>query len=287
MYPASRPMCWNAPPSPWKSSTVVSWGQNLKTSEVLFLLWPKAFPVSWTLPVGEAASPGMFSSPDTRTFSGRRCIMETNAGCFFTTQSKCVPSIFFKRLRSGKKRHMAYNMCLSNISFAFWTQIGWIWYPTTPSIPTQSKNCHPSPWSHISAEALSHLTTWCLTCKHFHLSIFHLPVFDLGAMFHYTAKVIFQGLNRNAKHSAWKTCSTGGALYHIRVRRHVQWGRHFHLSSRSSSDKWQPTIPTINTKHRPFGGWAIWCLMRCIGWLPSSLNSIAIFQSDRVNDSIL
>lgn len=57
-------------------------------------------------PVGEAVSPGMMSSPDTRAFSGRRCITEASGGCFFTTQSKWAPSITFKRLQSAKRQQI-------------------------------------------------------------------------------------------------------------------------------------------------------------------------------------
>lgn len=94
----------------------------------------------------------------------------------------------------------------------------------------------------------------------------------------------FPGFNRNDNHSAWKTCSSRNALQRRWGTRYEQWCRHCHLSGRSSNDKWQPTIPAINTKHGPFGRWAKWCLMCWICWLSSSLNSITIFHSDRVND---
>lgn len=54
------------------------------------------------LPVAEAARPGMLSSPDTRTFSGRRCITDSSAGCFFMPQSRCAPSIKCRWLPSAK-----------------------------------------------------------------------------------------------------------------------------------------------------------------------------------------
>lgn len=64
------------------------------------------------LPVAEAARPGMLSSPDTRTFSGRRCIMDSSAGCFFMPQSRCAPSTIWRWLLSAK----TWNNCVDFLS---------------------------------------------------------------------------------------------------------------------------------------------------------------------------
>lgn len=53
------------------------------------------------LPVGELTRPGIFSSPDTRTFSGSRCITGSSAGCFLNTHSRCAPSAKWRRLLSA------------------------------------------------------------------------------------------------------------------------------------------------------------------------------------------
>lgn len=45
--------------------------------------------------------PGMFSSPDTRAFSGSRCMAESRAGCFLITHSRCAPSTDIRRLLSA------------------------------------------------------------------------------------------------------------------------------------------------------------------------------------------
>lgn len=68
-----------------------------------------------------------------------------------------------------------------------------IFHPTIiPDPPEETSSTSLVRQSNISPEAMSHLTTWHLTRRHFHFSIFHLGVGDLGAMFHYTASIVFQ-----------------------------------------------------------------------------------------------
>ncbi len=139
------------------------------------------FRIILSLPVGEAASPGIFSSPDTRTFSGRRCIMETSAGCFLMAQSKWAPSIAFRRLLSAKTYWCAF---FFNISHGFhdkhvncYSDYKWVRYHIPSHHHPQPKRRDLSPGasaSNISPEALSDLTTWHPTSRHNHFSIFHL-----------------------------------------------------------------------------------------------------------------
>lgn len=45
----------------------------------------------------------MFSSPDTSTFFGSKCITESSAGWFLMAHSRCDSSTGFRRLLSAKK----------------------------------------------------------------------------------------------------------------------------------------------------------------------------------------
>lgn len=143
------------------------------------------------VPVGEAQSPGMSSSPDTKTFSGSRCITEVNAGCFFTAQSKCAPSTVLRKMPSAKET------CMRHINTTYYTlfmenaNVFWCDFQSLHHFQWYVIYLIDASWSNISLEALSCLTTWHITCKRYHLSIFHSAVCDPSATFHYSAKVIF------------------------------------------------------------------------------------------------
>lgn len=93
----------------WPSALSFLFSTILRWSFILFIpifalfhfffgFWPHT---GWCkLPVGELMRPGMFSSPDTRTFSGSRCMAESRAGCFLITHSRCAPSTVVRRLVS-------------------------------------------------------------------------------------------------------------------------------------------------------------------------------------------
>lgn len=155
---------------------------------VLLILWPYTFPVMWSLPVGEAASPGMFSPPDTRTFSGRRCIIETSAGCFFITQSKCAPSIVFRRLLSAKKD--ITNLCriISLFHMHFMTkgqtgtlntnELNMIFHPTIiPNPPKETSSIYLAPQSVIFPQ--KQWVTWQHDTQHTDTSIFQYSIWVL------------------------------------------------------------------------------------------------------------